>query len=66
MDYAEIRKLKKSIDLVSTEGVVINNRELYLLECDKGYILENDRCIPHCYSTCLRCKDYSTNKNDQK
>jgi len=52
--------------ILLTEGVIINNEKFYLLECDKGYILQNDKCFPHCYSTCLRCNDYSTNKNDQK
>ena len=34
--------------------------------CDNGYILENDECIPHCYSTCLRYNYFSSNKNEQK
>ena len=53
-------------NILSSEGVVLSDTKFYLLECDNGYQLENDNCVPHCYSTCLRCTYYSTNKNDQK
>ena len=33
------------------EGVIYYNDKSCLLECDKGYILQNDICVPHCYST---------------
>ena len=52
--------------ILSTEGVLEYNRDLFLLVCDNGYTLENDRCIPHCYKTCLRCSDYSEDKTNQK
>jgi hypothetical protein len=48
------------------EGVIYYNDKSCLLECDKGYILQNDICVPHCYSTCSRCNDYSTDKDNQQ
>ena len=42
------------------------NEEKKLLKCKNGYILENSQCVPHCYSTCQTCSEYSDNKDDQK
>ena len=41
--------------IITQEGVKVYNDKMNLLICDSGYILENDTCVPHCYSTCLRC-----------
>ena len=52
--------------ILSKEGVILYKENLYLLMCDKGYILENDICVPNCYRTCLRCDDHSAAINNQK
>ena len=42
------------------------NEDLKLLKRKNGYILEDNQCVPHCYSTCKSCSEYSENNNDQK
>ena len=42
------------------------NENLKLLKCKTGYILEDGQCVPHCYSTCQTCSEYSNDQNDQK
>ena len=46
----------------------VYNSDFYLLKCKSGYQLSEDGkdCIPHCYTTCETCSDYSENENDQK
>ncbi|MBO6243373.1 MAG: hypothetical protein J6O41_02240, partial [Clostridia bacterium] len=53
----------ESFDGNSTEYY---NEDLKLLKCKSGYILEERQCIPHCYSTCKTCSEYSENENYQK
>ena len=53
-------------NILEKDGIKIYNGNLSLLVCEKGYQLVNDECIPHCYSTCKTCQDYSTDNNDQK
>ena len=48
------------------EGAKVLYPDLYLLVCDSGYILNNSICSPHCYESCEKCSDYSTNEDDQK
>ena len=48
------------------EGAEIYNSNLFLLSCKKGYILNENICVPHCYESCETCSDYSTDENDQK
>ena len=48
------------------EGGEIFNLKLNLLSCGKGYIFNGTTCIPHCYETCFKCSEYSTNSNQQK
>ena len=47
-------------------GAKIYNPDLSLLECDSGYIINENECIPHCYNTCETCFDYSEDPNQQK
>ena len=42
------------------------NSKLKLLKCKSGYILNENTCIPHCYSTCSICSEYSENPDSQK
>ena len=44
----------------------VNKSELYLLECDSGYILNGDTCVIHCYNTCETCYEYSENSKKQR
>ena len=52
--------------ILSKEGIKYYNAHLSLLECDKGFIIENNECVPHCNNTYERCNNYSTDKNDKK
>ena len=47
-------------------NTIFYDEDLFLLECKKGYILENNACVPHCYSKCEICSDFSTDENDQQ
>ena len=42
------------------------NENLKLLKCKSGYIIEGDQCVPHCFSNCKQCIEFSENKNEQK
>ena len=42
------------------------NEDLKLLKCKSGYKLEDNNCVPHCYSTCDICSEYSENDEEQK
>ena len=54
------------LERIPEEGAVLYNKNLSLLVCDKGYILQDDKCVTHCFSTCNRCYDYSEDENEQK
>ena len=71
-DFSEEAKPYK---LINAEGCLSSfdenimeyyNEDLNLLKCKTGYILEDNQCVPHCYSTCRSCSEYSENNNDQK
>ena len=42
-----------------------NNQQLNLLLCKSGYILSENSCTPHCYSSCATCSVYSENEAQQ-
>ena len=42
------------------------NTNSHLLICKSGYILNENNCVPHCYTTCVTCSAYSENEEDQK
>ena len=44
------------------------NEKLYLLVCSNGYQLdtESNQCVPHCYTTCETCSDFSEDSTNQK
>ena len=71
-DFTEESKPYKLINtsgcLESFDGdsVEYYNEDLKLLKCKSGYILEDNQCIPHCFSTCKTCSEYSENENEQK
>ena len=48
------------------EGAEVFNPNLFLLTCKSGYIVNGSICIPHCYESCEKCSEYSTDENDQK
>ena len=54
------------LETIPDEGAILYNKNLSLLVCDKGYILKDDKCITHCFNTCVTCFDYSENENEQK
>ena len=43
------------------EGTKFYNEKYKLLECASGYQFDsvNKLCVPHCYSSCLKCTEYS-------
>ena len=42
------------------------NSKLHLLKCKSGFILNGNTCIPHCYTTCSICSEFSENPDSQK
>ena len=54
------------LETIPNEGAILYNKNLSLLLCDKGSILQDDKCITHCFNTCVTCFDYSENENEQK
>ena len=38
----------------------------YLLVCKRGYILNDNKCIPHCYERCKICSEFSMDIFNQK
>ena len=54
------------LEAIPNEGAILYNKNLSLLVCDKGYILQDDKCITHCFNTCVTCFDFSENENEQK
>ena len=38
----------------------------YLLVCKRGYILNDNKCIPHCYERCKICSEFSMDILNQK
>ena len=46
------------------EEAVIYNEQLKLLKCKSGYILNDTKCVPHCYKTCETCSEYSDNEDE--
>ena len=68
MNSSNPYKLINTTECISNviTGAEIYNSNLYLLTCKKGYILSNNICIPHCYSSCETCSDYSENEDEHK
>jgi len=68
MNSSNPYKLINTTECISNviTGAEIYNSNLYLLICKKGYILSNNICIPHCYSSCETCSDYSENEDEHK
>ena len=48
------------------EGSEIYNSKLNLLVCKSGYILNDNKCIPHCYERCKLCYEFSMDTLNQK
>ena len=48
------------------EGSEIYNSKLNLLVCKSGYILNDNKCIPHCYERCKLYYEFSMDTLNQK
>ena len=68
LDNINKYKLINGTDCLSDiiEGSEIYNSRLYLLVCKSGYILYDNKCIPHCFETCRLCTEFSMDISNQK
>ena len=50
------------------ENATLFNSNLYLLKCDNGFKVEDNKCVKdlNCFELCKDCSEESTNEEDQK
>ena len=69
-DNSKPYRLIKTENCLATmpEGTKYYNEKYKLLECASGYQFDsvNKLCVPHCYSSCLKCTDFSEDSEDHK
>ena len=55
-------------DCIATipEGAYEYDDKHHLLKCGSGFRFNGTTCEPHCYESCYRCSEYSSNDTDQK
>ena len=71
--YFDINKIYKFYDNTNNEcidtipeGAKEYDDKRHLLTCESGFRFNGRTCEPHCYESCHRCSEYSSNDTDQK